>query len=319
MNAAARTRHRAHDAAGPHSGAHERQQVKHSSSEQPAGDRTETLQRFVRATAGGLVVSCQALPKEPLHGPEFMAAMARAAVLGGARAVRINGPVDVAAVRAAVDVPVVGLWKDGHEGVYITPTVRHALAVAAAGADVVAIDATGRPRGDGLDLATTVRELHAAGIVVLADVSTHEEGLAAVAAGADLVASTLSGYTPASSVQDGPDLELVERLAGTVGVPVIAEGRVGTPAEAAAALARGAHAVVVGGAITRPSDITARFAAALGEMGHEAAAPGRWDPLGSVPPSSHPRPARRPVAGGDQGPVRPPGPPAGAPQTRTAS
>jgi putative N-acetylmannosamine-6-phosphate epimerase len=293
--------------------------VKHSASEQPAGDRTETLERFVRATAGGLVVSCQALPEEPLYGPEFMAAMARAAVLGGARAVRVNGPADVAAVRAAVDVPVVGLWKDGHEGVYITPTVRHALAVADAGADVVAIDATGRPRGDGLGLAATVRELHAAGIVVLADVSTREEGLAAVAAGADLVASTLSGYTPASSVQDGPDLELVERLAGTVAVPVIAEGRVGTPAEAAAALARGAHAVVVGGAITRPSDITARFAAALGQAGHEAAAPSRWDPLGTVPPPSHPRPARRAGTGGDQVPVRPPVPTADAPRTRTAS
>ncbi|MFF4650865.1 N-acetylmannosamine-6-phosphate 2-epimerase [Streptomyces sp. NPDC001380] len=216
-----------------------------------------------QALAGGLVVSCQALPGEPLHGPHFMAEMARAAELGGAVGLRINGPADVAAVRAASSLPVIGLWKDGDEGVYITPTLRHALAVAEAGADIVALDATGRPRGDGLDLAATAAALHARGTLVMADVSTLDEGLAAAAAGADLVATTLSGYTPASPARSGPDLELVAALAARLAVPVVAEGRIATPEQAAAALAAGAATVVVGGAITRPAALTARFAAAL--------------------------------------------------------
>lgn len=214
-------------------------------------------------------MSCQAREGEPLHGPGPMAAMAQSAVLGGARAVRINGPADVAAVRAAVAVPVVGLWKDGEGEVYITPTVRHALEVSAAGADVVALDATGRARGDGWSVAATIAALHEAGVAVMADVSTVEEGLAAAAAGADMVATTLSGYTHRSPQQAGPDLDAVAALTAVVGIPVIAEGRYSTPEQAAGALARGAHAVVVGSAITRPSDLTARFAAALPSRGTE--------------------------------------------------
>ncbi|MFD4025520.1 N-acetylmannosamine-6-phosphate 2-epimerase [Streptomyces sp. NPDC058576] len=217
----------------------------------------------LRGLAGSLIVSCQALPGEPLHGADIMARMARAAVAGGAAAVRINGPDDIAAVRQAVTVPLIGLWKDGDEGVYITPTLGHAQRVADAGADLVALDATGRPRRDGLSLATTIEALHRLGIGVLADVSTHEEGLAAAAAGADAVATTLSGYTAGSTQPDGPDFALVASLAAALDVPLIAEGRIATPAEAARALALGAHAVVVGGAITRPTAITERFAAAL--------------------------------------------------------
>ncbi|WP_234337488.1 N-acetylmannosamine-6-phosphate 2-epimerase [Kitasatospora phosalacinea] len=213
--------------------------------------------------AGRLVVSCQALPGEPLHGPQYMAQMAVAAHSGGAAAVRINGPADIAAVRMAVPLPVIGLWKDGEDGPYITPTLEHALAVAEAGADVVALDGTGRPRPDGRTLAETIAALHARGIPVMADVATLEEGLAAAAAGADLVGTTLSGYTPDSPDQDGPDLALVRALAERLDVPVVAEGRITTPDEAAAALAAGAHTVVVGGAITRPAALTARFAAAL--------------------------------------------------------
>ncbi|MFW6695793.1 N-acetylmannosamine-6-phosphate 2-epimerase [Streptomyces sp. MAR4 CNX-425] len=231
------------------------------------------MARYLHRCAGGLVVSCQAREGEALHGPHFMAAMARSAVAGGARAVRINGPADVAAVRAAVDVPVIGLWKDGDTGVYITPTLAHALELAAAGADIVALDATARPRPDGLDLTATVAGLHAAGAVVMADVSTPEEGRAAAGAGADLVATTLSGYTPASPPREGPDLELVARLSRTQPVPVVAEGRYTTPAQAADALRAGAHSVVVGGAITRPADITARFAGALADVPVPAARP----------------------------------------------
>jgi N-acylglucosamine-6-phosphate 2-epimerase len=217
---------------------------------------------------GGLVVSCQAPPGDPLHGPAFMAAMARAAVLGGAVGIRANGPDDVRAVRQAVDVPVVGLWKDGDEGVYITPTVRHARAVADAGAHVVAVDATARPRPDGSTAAEVLGALRGDGrCLVMADVATLDEGVAAAEAGAHLVATTLSGYTPSSPRRPGPDLELVAALAARVGVPVVAEGRIAVPDQARAALDAGAWAVVVGAAITRPEHITARFVAALREPG----------------------------------------------------
>ena len=219
---------------------------------------------ILRRLRGGLVVSCQAPPGDPLRGPSFMAAMARAAVLGGAVGIRAEGPADVQAVRQAVDVPVIGLWKQGAEGVYITPTVDHARAVADAGAGIVAIDATGRPRPDRStvpEIVAGLRRTHRC--LVMADVSTLEEGAAAAAAGADLVGTTLSGYTPYSRQQPGPDLDLVAALAARVEIPVVAEGRITTPGEARAALEAGAWTVVVGGAITRPQLITARFVAGL--------------------------------------------------------
>lgn len=104
---------------------------------------------IVAALRGGLVVSVQAYPGEPLRHPETMAQMARACELGGAAAIRCQGLADIAAVKGRVEVPVIGLWKEGHEGVFITPTLRHALACANAGADVVALDATDRARPDG--------------------------------------------------------------------------------------------------------------------------------------------------------------------------
>ncbi|MFB7652990.1 MULTISPECIES: N-acetylmannosamine-6-phosphate 2-epimerase [unclassified Streptomyces] len=230
----------------------------------PATSQAGTVP-LLSSLAGGLVVSCQARPGEPLHGPRHMAAMALSAELGGARAVRVNGPEDVRAVKDVVGVPVIGLWKDGDDGVYITPTLTHALRVAEAGADVVALDATERPRGDGRTLAETTAAVHDAGALVMADVSTLAEGLAAAAAGADMLSTTLSGYTPYSPSGPGPDLHLVRELAAAGVAPVFAEGRYATPAAAADALRLGAHAVVVGGAITRPTDITARFADALAE------------------------------------------------------
>lgn len=215
---------------------------------------------------GGLIVSCQAAPGEPLHGPDHMTAIARSVVAGGAVAVRVEGSPDVQAVAAAVDVPVIGLWKDGGDGVYITPTFEHAARIAAAGADVVALDATGRPRRDGLSLADTVRRLHDDhGVLVMADVSTREEGLAAAQAGADMVGSTLSGYTPYTRRSDEPDLELVAALSSELDVPVVAEGRIRTPEHARAALESGAWAVVVGGAITRPAMITSAFVTAMSD------------------------------------------------------
>ncbi len=218
---------------------------------------------LIRSLKGGLIVSCQALAHEPLHGAEIMARMARAAQDGGAVGIRANGPADVRAIREAVALPLIGLFKDGIEGVYITPTLAHARAIAEAGADIIALDATPRPRTNGESLNEIIVALHALGKLVMADISTFEEGRAAEAAGADLLSTTLSGYTLYSPQQAGPDLELVRHLAAVAHVPVVAEGRIRTPAEVAAAFQAGAYAAVVGGAITRPQIITRTFVDAI--------------------------------------------------------
>jgi N-acylglucosamine-6-phosphate 2-epimerase len=226
----------------------------------------QQVNAFVQQIRGRLIVSCQALPHEPLFGAEIMARMAVAAQAGGAVAIRANTPVDIAAIRAAVDLPIIGLNKVDLPGfdVYITPTVGDAQQVAAAGADLIAVDATQRPRPDFADLAAFFAAVHAAtGRPILADVSTVEEGLAAEAAGADLVSTTMSGYTPYSPQLPGPDLAIVRALAQQLKIPLLAEGRYHTPELALGALAAGATAVVVGSAITMPQDITRRFVRAL--------------------------------------------------------
>jgi N-acylglucosamine-6-phosphate 2-epimerase/N-acetylmuramic acid 6-phosphate etherase len=214
---------------------------------------------------GALIVSCQARADNPLHGPMFMAAMAEAARQGGAKALRVNGPEDV---RAAVPtgLPIVALHKIFSPGfsVYITPSFASAAELIEAGADIVALDCTDRPR-DGDPPAEIIKRLSAEGVLSFADISTLEEGLAAEQMGAAYVSSTLSGYTEATSPHDiAPDLRLIEELAKRLAVPVIAEGRFGTPALARAALDAGAHAVVVGTAITDPREITRTFATAMG-------------------------------------------------------
>ncbi|MEH1015320.1 putative N-acetylmannosamine-6-phosphate 2-epimerase [Micromonospora sp. CPCC 206060] len=213
--------------------------------------------------AGGLVVSCQPLPDDPgdpMRDAYVQARVAAAAVRGGAVAVRANGPADVAAIRGLVDVPVIGLYKHGTTGVMITPTAGHAVEVALAGAQIVAVDATDRPRPDGCSFADTVRAVHdRTGALVLADISTEAEAVRAVAAGADAVATTLSGYTPDSPPTDGPDLALVARLVDVLAVPVIAEGRYRSTEHIGLAFAAGAHAVVVGNAVTSPLWITRRL------------------------------------------------------------
>ncbi|GAB1332062.1 N-acetylmannosamine-6-phosphate 2-epimerase [Streptomyces sennicomposti] len=212
---------------------------------------------------GRLIVSCQAPPGDPMRHTGTLVRMTLAARAGGAAAVRVNEPEVVAATAAAVDLPVIGLWKDGDQGVFITPAVRHALALVEAGAAVVAADATARPRPDGSTFAELVSAVHAAGALVMADVSTLEEGRTAAAQGADFVGTTLSGYVPGSPRQTAPDLALVAGLAAAIDVPVIAEGRIATPGQAAEALAAGAHSVVVGTAITAPTALTASFVAGL--------------------------------------------------------
>lgn len=217
--------------------------------------------------AGGLIVSCQARPDNPLHGSAFMAAMAKAAEVGGAAGLRMNGPEDIRAAREITSLPIIGLFKVRHGGspVEITPTFADAAAVARAGADVIALDATGRPRPDGRSVDDLIRDIHGhLGLPVLADVAGIADALAAQDAGADAVATTLSGYLdPTVLPPEDPDLALVEALAGRLSVPVIAEGRIKTPAQAREALARGAFAVVVGTAITNPREITRWFVRAM--------------------------------------------------------
>ncbi|MFF1345798.1 N-acetylmannosamine-6-phosphate 2-epimerase [Streptomyces sp. NPDC058322] len=222
-----------------------------------------TAQELADALRGKLIVSCQAPPGDPMRETGTLVRLARSAVAGGGAAIRANEPEVVAAIAGAVDLPVIGLWKDGDVGVYITPTVRHALALTEAGADVVAADATDRPRPDGSTFAELVAAVHGAGALVMADVSTLAEGITAAAQGADFVSTTLSGYVPGPPEQPGPDLGLVAALAAAIDVPVVAEGRINTPEDAAEALARGAHSVVVGTAITAPTALTARFVAAI--------------------------------------------------------
>jgi N-acylglucosamine-6-phosphate 2-epimerase len=211
-----------------------------------------------------LVVSCQAPPESPLHDSGAMALMARAAEAGGAAAIRANGPDHVTAIRAAVGLPIIGIHKLGDPaGVFITPTAEDAARVVRAGADLVAIDGTPRPRPGGGRLAEQIERIHTElGVQVIADVDGVEAGLAARDAGADLIATTLSGYTGGPAI-DGPDLDLVARLADKLDCPVVAEGRFRTPEHVRDACDAGAHAVVVGYAITNPTDLTARLVRAM--------------------------------------------------------
>ena len=230
-----------------------------------AEERKQLLDAYLRQVGGQLIVSCQALSHEPLHGSEIMARMAVAALQGGAKGLRANSPEDIRAIKQKVDLPLIGIYKDETPGleVFITPTVWHCLQVAEAGAEVIAFDATQRPHPKET-VPEIVRAVHEqTRCLVMADVSTLEEGLAAEAAGVDLISTTLSGYTPYSRQNEGPDLELVRELIARVRIPVIAEGRYHYPEQVKAALSAGAAAVVVGGAITRPQEITARFVKAI--------------------------------------------------------
>lgn len=219
----------------------------------------------LQALRGRLIVSAQAYPGEPMRHPQTMAQVAASAVIGGAAAVRVQGIADIQFTRSAVEVPVIGLFKDGHEGVFITPTIHHALAVANAGAHIVALDGTRRERPDGKSLEETITAVHQrSAALVMADCGSLADALAAAQAGADLIGTTLAGYTGEREKTEGPDLQLIEQIAAAgLEQPLIAEGRIHTPAQAKAALDAGAFAVVVGTAITHPASITGWFDAAL--------------------------------------------------------
>ena len=227
---------------------------------------TSSLPPLVTALENTLIVSCQAYPGEPMHDPRTMARIAAAVESGGASAVRAQGLEDIRQVRNAVDVPVIGIWKDGDQGVLITPTLDHALAVLDAGTDILALDATDRPRPDGRPLADTVQQIRArSDIPLMADCDSAESARHAAALGIEIIGTTLAGYTPARPKTEGPDLALLTELADTLPETsmLVAEGRVHTLDQAAAAKTAGADAVVVGTAITHPTSITRWFHAAV--------------------------------------------------------
>lgn len=209
----------------------------------------------IQKMMGGLIVSCQSYQGEPFFGPEFMVEFARCALEGGAVGLRANGPRDVRAIANAVPLPMIGLYKVDLPGyaVRITPNIEAALQIAQAGAHIIALDATRREHPGQISTAALIRMVHEkTGLPVLADISTYDEGLAAEDAGAAAVSTTLSGYTDYSPQQTSPDFEIVARLCQRLSIPVLAEGRISSGAEARRALDLGAYAVVIGTAITRP-------------------------------------------------------------------
>ena len=184
---------------------------------------------LVQSLKGKLIVSVQAYPGEPLRHPETMAQMARACELGGAAAIRCQGLSDIAAIKGRVEIPVIGLWKEGHDGVFITPTLRHAMACVNAGADVVALDATDRPRPDGRTFEETVDAIRSqSDVLIMADCMTIEDIRRAVACGCDLVSTTLSHNKAAidTTLEDGPDVPLLKQATSEFpDYPIICEGR----------------------------------------------------------------------------------------------
>lgn len=220
---------------------------------------------FDDAVAGGLVVSCQAPEGSPLRRPEIMAAMAEAAQVAGAVGIRAEGVEDIRAIKRVCRLPVVGIRKrptPGHE-VIITPTLDDALRIADAGAEVVALDSTGRSRPGNLSAPEIIRELRRRGVTVMADVDSEATAAIAIAAGAHLVATTLAGHTTDTSAVVGPDVPLVAGIRRRhPATPVVAEGRYAHASEVAAAFAAGAHAVVVGTAITDTLALSRIFVAA---------------------------------------------------------
>lgn len=221
-----------------------------------------TLQLFYQ----GLIVSCQAPIDSPLHEPNVIAAMAETAAMRGAVGVRIDTPAHIQAVRQRVSVPIIGLWKQqipGYE-VYITPQFQHAQTLAEAGADLIAIDATLRERPNGETVQSLIQQIHQElNKPVMADVDTLEAAIAAAEAGADLVGTTLYGYTPSTQHLLPPGFDLLSELVKTLKVPVICEGGIASPQMAREALNLGAYAIVVGTAITGVDTLVKSYHAAL--------------------------------------------------------
>ncbi|AIV31177.1 N-acetylmannosamine-6-phosphate 2-epimerase [Enterobacter cloacae] len=218
---------------------------------------------------GKLVVSCQALENEPLHSPFIMSRMALAARQGGAAAIRANSVVDIEAIKEQVTLPVIGIIKREYPDseVFITATMKEVDELMTVSPAIIALDATDRARPGGESLATLVTRIRTRypSVLLMADIATVDEAVMAQALGFDCVGTTLYGYTAQTAGHALPDddCQFLKAVLAAVTVPVVAEGNVDTPERAARCLALGAHMVVVGGAITRPQQITERFMAAI--------------------------------------------------------
>ncbi len=221
---------------------------------------------MINRLKGKVVVSVQAMPSEPLYLEKCMVAMMKSVVKGGAGALRVAGARDVRNAKRLFEVPVIGLTKpdiipsNWQEIVYITPTIKEVIELVEAGADIIAFDGTMRPRPEGAKLEEIIKYIKINKRISMADISTLEEAQNAEKLGADILSTTLSGYTQFSQNRgDGPDFELLKELVENTNLPVVLEGRIWNPEEVTKAFELGAHCVVIGSAITRPQLITKRF------------------------------------------------------------
>ncbi|WP_294952054.1 N-acetylmannosamine-6-phosphate 2-epimerase [uncultured Eubacterium sp.] len=225
--------------------------------------------KILEQIKGGLIVSCQALPHEPLYDSYIMSKMAYAAMLGGAVGIRANTIVDILAIRKRVDLPIIGIIKQEYNGsdVYITPTMDEVDALVEIGCDIIATDATNRIRPNGKTFEDFFSEVRAKypNQLFMADTSCFEEGQLAERLGFDLIGTTMAGYTPYTKGRSLPDLELIEKYSKELNVPIIAEGGIWSPEDLKNVYKAGAFSAVCGTAITRPMDITKRFVKALDE------------------------------------------------------
>ncbi|MBE9221152.1 N-acetylmannosamine-6-phosphate 2-epimerase [Cyanobacterium stanieri LEGE 03274] len=201
-----------------------------------------------------LIVSCQAPSDSPLHQPEMIGAIALTSIMNGAKGVRIDSPSHIRAVRKlAPDIPIIGLWKQMglNSSVYITPRYEDAVAVSEAGADIIAVDATLRPRPNGEQMPDIIARIKSnLDRLVMADIDTIESAIASSQAGADFIGTTLYGYTEDTNDKTPPNFDFLQELVTTIDKPIICEGGIKTPQQAKKALEIGAFAVVVGTAIT---------------------------------------------------------------------
>jgi len=214
-----------------------------------------------------LIVSCQALPEEPLHSSFIMGKMAYAAMLGGAKGIRANSIEDIREIKEMVELPIIGIIKKTCDGsdVFITPTCKEVELLYQEGVDIIALDATKRIRPDGKTISEQFPAIRAKykDQIFMADCSTFEEAQEAYELGFDCLGTTLSGYTAYTNGKKLPDLELIQRLVESFPIPVIAEGGIWTPEELKRVFDLGVHTAVVGTAITRPMEITKRFVRAI--------------------------------------------------------